>query len=225
MSAIGDRLRERAAAEQRFDDGRHLHVSEQIDSQLESLSDSELVTILKDGAQQALGVLFVRYRRLVLSISLRILRDEGEAEDIVQDVFLEISKKAKTFKSGRGTVKMWILQYAYSRSFDRRRYLALRGLNRHYSNGNGTHLPEQSVSPQALNGLTLEERGSSIRKALNDLLPRQKQVIELAYFQGFEMKEIAEQLGETLGNVRHHYYRGLKKLQQILGYDSSFAGK
>jgi RNA polymerase sigma-70 factor (ECF subfamily) len=225
MAALGNHLRERAAAEKQSGNGQHPSLHHEIASQLESLSDPELLGLLKNGDQEALGVLFVRYRRLVLSISLRTLRDEGEAEDIAQDVFLEISKKAKIFDPARGSVKMWILQHAYSRSLDRRRYLALRGLNGHCSDGNCNHLPEQTVSPYALDGLTLEERGSSIRKALEGLLPRQKQVIELAYFQGFEMKEIAEQLDETLGNVRHHYYRGLKRLQQILGYDSSFTGK
>jgi RNA polymerase sigma-70 factor, ECF subfamily len=220
MSAIGDELRGRLSAEHSEAD-RPLPTSCKTTAKLESLPDIELLALLKDGVLDALGVLFVRYRLLVLSVSLKTLHDQAEAEDVVQDVFLEISKKAKIFDPLRGTVKMWILQYAYSRSLDRRRWLALRHLNGQYSNGNGNyHVPEQTVSAQALDGLTLEERGSIIRKALDELLPRQKQVIELAYFQGFEMTEIATQMGETLGNVRNHYYRGLKKLQQILGYSN-----
>src|SRR2546430_12281252 len=95
-------------------------VREVADSYFTALSDSELIEHLKNGFHQALGILFLRYRRLVLAVSLRILRNNGEAEDVVQDVFLEICKKAAAFDAGRGSVKMWILQYAYSRSEERR---------------------------------------------------------------------------------------------------------
>jgi RNA polymerase sigma-70 factor, ECF subfamily len=225
MSAIGDRLRQYAGAEKQSGNGQHPTVREDLDSALESLSDTELLRLLQNGVQEALGILFVRYRRLVLSIALRTLRDEGEAEDVAQDVFLEISKKAKIFDPARGTVKMWILQYAHSRSLNRRLYLALRQRNGR-SRGNGNHpFVERAVAPQALDELTLEEHGSTIRKAMQDLLPKQKKVIGLAYFQGLLMKEIANEMGETLGNVRNHYYRGLKRLQQILSHAPASNGK
>ena len=188
-------------------------VREVADSHFTTLSDSELIEHLKSGSRQALGSLFLRYRRLVLTVSLRILRDNSEAEDIVQDVFLEICKKAAAFDSARGSVKMWILQYAYSRSLDRRRYLALR-----HANGNRYNAePSSAHNPNGPDGLTLEERGTAIRKALATLPSKQKKVLELAYFQGLLMTEIAESMSESLGNVRNQYYRGLKKLQQSLG--------
>ena len=191
---------------------------EAADSHFTAFSDSDLIEHLKGGSHQALGVLFLRYRRLVLTVSLRILRDNGEAEDIVQDVFLEICKKAAVFDPDRGTVKMWILQYAYSRSLDRRRYLALRHSNRHGWDGSAycTSL-SYTYNPYGPDGLMLEERTNAIRKALATLPVKQRKVLELAYFQGLLMAEIAENLSETLGNVRNQYYRGLKKLQDALG--------
>ena len=113
---------------------------------------------------------------------------------------------------------MWILQYAYSRSLDRRRYLTLRHPNSGDTNGNGnwTRL-SHAHDPRGLDGLTLEERGAVMRKALDTLPDKQRRVLELAYFEGLLMPEIAETIHETPGNVRNLYYRGLKKLQTVLG--------
>ncbi len=203
------------------EDSRKVFISEireMADSHFTALSDSDLIEHLKGGSRQALGILFLRYRRLVLTVSLRILRNNGEAEDVVQDVFLEICKKAAAFDSGRGSVKMWILQYAYSRSLDRRRYLALRHPDGHGANGGGYCTKHSyAYNPHGPDGLTVEERATAIRKALTNLPTKQRKVLELAYFQGLLMTEIAECMSDSLGNVRNQYYRGLKKLQDALG--------
>jgi RNA polymerase sigma-70 factor, ECF subfamily len=192
-------------------------VREVPDTHFATFTDSELIEHLKSGSRQALGTLFLRYRRLVLAIGLRILRDNSEAEDVAQDVFLEIYEKAGVFDPQRGSVKMWILQYAYSRSLDRRRYLALRRPNGPAANDNGCGTkPAYAYNPHVPDGLTLEERAAAIRKALATLPSKQRKVLELAYFQGLLMTEIAESTNETLGNVRNQYYRGLKKLQYAL---------
>ena len=78
-------------------------------------------------------------------------------------------------------------------------------------------LSSSAHNPNGPDGLTLEERGTAIRNALATLPSKQKKVLELAYFQGLLMTEIAESMSESLGNVRNQYYRGLKKLQQSLG--------
>src|SRR6516164_4553558 len=77
------------------------------------LSDESVMEQLRQGHPDALPVLFDRFYRLVLKIALRILRDKGEAEDVTQDIFLEIFNKADQFDRSRGTAKIWILQYAY----------------------------------------------------------------------------------------------------------------
>src|SRR6267143_1797862 len=109
-------------------------------TQLDSRSDAELIELFKNGSKEAMDVLYSRYRRLVLSTTLKILRNHAEAEDIVQDVFLEICKRAELFDPARGRVRLFILQYAYSRSLDRRKYLTLRYSNGHSSNGNGNKI-------------------------------------------------------------------------------------
>src|SRR5262245_22638930 len=99
---------------------------------MQDLSDEEIIAQVRQGHPDALLILFDRFHRLVLKVALRILRDPGEAEDLMQDVFFEIFNKADQFDAARGSVKTWVLQYAYHRSLNRRQYLALRNFyNRH----------------------------------------------------------------------------------------------
>src|SRR4026209_503938 len=91
-----------------------------------SLTDEDVMEQLREGHPNALPILFDRFHRLVLKIALRILRDPGEAEDVMQEIFLEIFRKAGQFDPARGSTKTWILQYAYHRSLSRRQYLGLR---------------------------------------------------------------------------------------------------
>jgi RNA polymerase sigma-70 factor (ECF subfamily) len=88
-------------------------------SDLDPASDEDLMTQVADGHRDALSVIFSRYRRLVLNVAWRILRDSGEAEDLLQSVFLEILQSANRFDPAKGSVRSWILQYAYHRSFNR----------------------------------------------------------------------------------------------------------
>ncbi len=197
------------------------------DDQLSFLSDLELIQLLKGGVNEAAAVLYSRYRRLVWSISLKILRDRAEAEDIVQDVFLEVWRRARIFDPYRGSVKMWILQYAYSRSLNRRKYLALRHLNGFGLNGDGngpgSHFKDCS-NGNGFEGLTLEERHGMVVRALEFLSPKQRQAIKLIYFEGLLMREVADQMGETIANVRHFYYRGIKKLRTVIGNPATQPG-
>ena len=81
---------------------------------------------LQDGVNDALAVLFERYQRLVFSIALKIVRDRGEAEDVTQNVFLEIYRSVAQFDPPKGTTKVWLLQYAYHRAFNRKQSLNAR---------------------------------------------------------------------------------------------------
>src|SRR5271154_3052080 len=95
-------------------------------AKLKLLSDAELMAHLQSGCNDAFAVLFDRYHRLVLSIALKIVRDPGEAEDVMQSVFLEIYRSVAQFDPTKGTTKVWILQYAYHRAINRRQHLNVR---------------------------------------------------------------------------------------------------
>lgn len=182
-------------------------------AQLVPMSDETLMAHLKEGNGDALAVLFDRYHRLVMKIAIRILRDAGEAEDLMQSVFLEVFRSAHQFDPARGTTKVWMLQCVYHRSFNRRQYLNLRGIY---------VCPEESGSmrkePAIGNSRALDvlESARAIKQALRHLNKAQRLALELAYYEGLTMHEIAERTGESFDCVRHHYYRGLEKLRSVL---------
>src|SRR5271170_7315882 len=95
-------------------------------AKLKVLSDAELMARLQSGCDDAFAVLFDRYHRLVLSIALKIVRDPGEAEDVMQNVFLDILRSVAQFDPAKGTTKVWVLQYAYHRAINRRQHLNVR---------------------------------------------------------------------------------------------------
>lgn len=182
-------------------------------AELNLLSDGELMANLQAGCNDALAILFDRYHRLVLSIALKIVRDPGEAEDVMQSVFLEILRSVAQFDGAKGTTKVWILQYAYHRSFNRRRYLNLRGI---YERPEDSVPEPRTPGPAQTKSLGVLESARLVQQALARLNKVQKKTLELAFYEGLTMREIASRSGESLDSVRHHYYRGLEKLRGIL---------
>ncbi len=184
-------------------------------ARMQNLSDEDVMKQLCQGNPKALATLFDRFYRLVLKIALRILRDPGEAEDLMQDVFFEIFNKAAQFDPAKGSAKTWILQYAYHRSLNRRQYLALRNFyDRHQITEREVF---ESNSPDtSWRGLTFREWRRVIEQGLATLNEKQRKTLELVCFQGLLLNEIAERTEESLPNVRHHYYRGLQGLRKFL---------
>ena len=178
---------------------------------LQETRDRELMKSLQEGDHDALASLFDRYYRLILSVALKILRDPAEAEDVMQEVFLEIYTKAKQFDPAKGSVTTWLLQYAYHRSLSRRQSLSLRN-EQHI--GDEVYNLNIAVSDSA--GLTPYDCAYDLRKALLTITAKQRETIELACFQGLSLAEIAERQQDSIGNVRHHYYRGIKKLREYI---------
>ena len=180
---------------------------------LVGLSDEALMGHLKVGHDDALAVLFDRYHRLVLAIAVRILKDRSDAEDLVQAVFLEIFQHSAQFDEVKGSTKMWILQYAYHRSFNRRKQLARREV--HELSLESIHAEQTPSTYQPIQVGHLES-AQEVREALGRLKKVQRKTLELAFYEGLTMSEIAEITGTTFDSVRHHYYRGLEKVRSIL---------
>lgn len=180
---------------------------------LVDLGDDELMLSLKDGCNDALAVLLDRYQRLVFYIVLRIVRDRQEAEDVVQNVFLDVFRAVQLFDPAKGTAKGWLLEYAYHRAINRRRHLTSR---KFYQQEN----IDETELPQATNcwfvRYTRCELRMLLEQALATLRDKERRVIELVSYEGLSMKEVAEKTGESLVNVRHRYYRGLRKLREFV---------
>jgi RNA polymerase sigma-70 factor, ECF subfamily len=183
--------------------------------ELKDLNDDDLMGHLQRGCHDALAVLFARYHRLVLSIALKIVHDPGEAEDVMQIVFLEIFRSAVQFDPAKGSTKVWILQYAYHRAISRKQHLNARSF---YDQTDleevETRLPTSAL---ALGRFTQHELKHLLQQGLATLSSSQKQVVELASYKGLSMEEISEKTGDSVSNVRHHYYRGLQKLRSFVG--------
>jgi RNA polymerase sigma-70 factor, ECF subfamily len=169
---------------------------------------------LQSGINDALAVLFERYHRLVFAIALKIVRDRGEAEDVTQNVFLEIYNSMAQFDPGKGTLKVWLLQYAYHRAFNRKQYLNTRSF---YNQAEIEDLGPFAAGDAFAGGKYAPgELQRLLNQGLETLGAPQKRVIQLANYEGLSMKEIADKTGDTVSNVRHHYYRGLQKLRSFI---------
>jgi RNA polymerase sigma-70 factor (ECF subfamily) len=181
---------------------------------LDKAEDEALIYLMQQGRSDALGVLFDRYGRLVFTVAKKILRNDPEAEDLTQEVFIEIYKKAGLYDASKGTVKMWLLQYAYHRSFNRRKYLALRSFYDSSPTMTLTHL-EIAAEQDGFQSLSSVEWQEQLQRGMKELKDKERQIIQLVSVDGLTMREAAERTREPYTTCRNHYYRGLKKLKDF----------
>jgi RNA polymerase sigma-70 factor (ECF subfamily) len=177
-------------------------------------SDETLLSRLSTGDGEALGLLFERFAAVVRHIGRRILRNDSEAEDLVQDLFLFIQRKCGIFDSSKSTARSWIVQMAYHRAIERRRHLTARQFYSQAEIGNdanqvvGIPTGESDYSAEAVFGR------NGLSKVLKSLTEDQRETLRLHFFEGYTLAEISKKVAQPLGNVRHHYYRGLDKLRK-----------
>ncbi len=161
--------------------------------------------------------LFRCYACLVHSVGRRILRDGGEAEDLVQEVFLYIHRKSNLYDSAKSSARSWIFQIAYTQAFLRRRQLKSFGF---YASGIADKLPE--IEQRTHLGADYDQTVEGLfgrngwRKILEALTEDQRETLRLHFFEGYTFDEIAEKLGQSYANIRNHHYRGLEKLRKHL---------
>lgn len=185
---------------------------------INELPDEHLLAQIRDGAKDALSHLFRRHARAVRNVAFRILRNEAEADDLVQDVFLFLFCKAALFDPARGSAATWIIHVTYHRAFDRRRYLN----SRHFYSSQEM---EESVPgvidrneeipayERSLEGNLGREVAAHLHEQLT---PEQLEIVHLYFFEGYSLKEIAKRTGRSLVNVRSYYYRGLERLRKFV---------
>jgi len=182
-----------------------------IDASLEAAarSDAELLGAVCADNPEALAPLFERYVRLVSGIAHRILGDRAEAEDVTQDIFLEIYRKAHLFSAERGSVRVWLLQYVYHRAIRRKATLRRRAAYR------GEQIETLDARmPDRQPRLSPDECRWILNRGLDQLSTRQRATLELTCFEDLPLRDVAERLGVSVGCTRHHYYRGLEQLRR-----------
>ena len=166
-----------------------------------------------DGA--ALAEVYDRHARAVYSIALRIVGDEADAEDIVQEVFAQVWRQASRYDATRGTVEAWLVTIARTRAIDRLRARQARpdtGAARSLSASAETSAPTADPS----DALTTARDVKRLRHALDELPIVQRLAIELAYFEGLSQSQIADRLEEPLGTIKTRIRLGLLKLRDAL---------
>ena len=180
--------------------------------QLGEFSDEQVMAHLSAGHGDAAAVLFDRYSRLVHSIASKIVREHGEAEDVTQEIFVELCKTAAQCDASKGTAKMWIIRLAYRRSLNRRRHLNFRNSHLLQDMGELENTPNaEFVEVQAM---TSHESRRLVRQMLASLDAGQRRILELVYFEGLSMRDVADRTGDSFDSVRHRYYRGMRKLRE-----------
>ena len=174
--------------------------------------DQVAIEQMTRGNQSALGELYDRHGRLIYSLALRVLRDQGDAEDVVQEVFLQAWREAARFDLTRGNVVAWLVMVTRSRAIDRLRRRQARPQLAAKSEPDG----RVDDSPRADVQMEWQSRATEVRRALETLPLLQRVAVELAFFDGLTHAEIAEQLEVPLGTVKTRVRQGLLKMRDCL---------
>jgi len=176
--------------------------------------DRDLAERLKRREPQAMADLYDRYGRLAYSLIYRIVRDTGIAEDLVQETFLRVWNRAQGFDSERGALGAWLLAVARNRAID---YIRSTGGRMSRSSFEIQETENPAVFADFEREVLNSDQVRRIRGALEKLNPNQRNVIELAYFEGLSQTEMADRMGQPLGTVKTWVRTALKSLREQLG--------
>jgi RNA polymerase sigma-70 factor (ECF subfamily) len=176
-------------------------------------SDVQLVARCAHGDEGALSELYDRFGRAAYALALRIVRDATQAEDVVQEAFLDLWRGAGRFDPARSRPASYLLTFVHRRAVD----LVRREQARPQRGGGVEAIAERAGSEDVAGSLVAREQGANVRAALAGLPGPQRQVLELAYFSGLSQSEIAERLGEPLGTVKSRTHVALARLRELLG--------
>jgi len=175
------------------------------------LTDANLLNAIARQDEQALASLYDRYRLILFGLLMRILRSREEAEDVLQEVFLQVWRRASDFDPQRGRPFTWLVTLARSRAIDRLRQLG----SRERTASSVIEFAGEGMADAAENTFRSEQR-QLVAAALTELSEEQRRALTLAYFEGLTQAEIAERLRSPLGTVKTRMRSGMIKLRELL---------
>ena len=186
------------------------------DSDYKQLRDEELMQRLLHKDKRAFEAIFDRYGDLVYSTSLRVLRDAHLAQDVSQEIFVRLWRKPESYVAERGRFLTWLISVTRNRAVDE---IRSRGRRLRHETASPEEqereFPAGEANDPALNA-QLADQARTVRAALTELPPEQRQVIELAYFGGLTQQEISDRLDQPLGTVKTRIRLGMQKLRAAL---------
>ena len=196
--------------------GAYRNMENPAESSLTPGEDELLMQKVAEGNRAAFAALYDRFSTPLYSLALKMLANEAEAQDLLQEVFLSIWNKAVTFRADRGSAFAWVVSQARNRAIDRIRSRRRRG---ELLEAHGPELePSGSVVLSSAENAELSERGRHVREAMEELSVEQRQVLRLAYFEGLTQNEISERLAEPLGTIKARAHRGMARLRATLRF-------
>lgn len=171
--------------------------------------ERQLLERIKSGDKSAFRELYSRFSQVVFNLAFRMLRSREEAEETVQEIFLQVWNKADTYDPSRSAVSTWIINIARSRAIDRLRTLGYKDKTMELDE---ERLKSGSDPFRIIEGT--EEQSKIIREALDTLPENQKAAIEMVYFEGLTHVEAAEKLNEPVGTIKTRIRLGVAKLRE-----------
>lgn len=182
---------------------------------VEQLSDEVLINAIAGGAVWAMEPLYQRYSRILYSLAYRMVADHQIAEDLLQDAFLAVWRRATSYSPQSGAVRSWLVSIMHHRTIDYLRGVRRRSVLKQATWEEVEH-DERTAFPDAWDEAWQNVQSAQVREALMKLPTEQRMVIELAYFQGWTHSEIAEGCQIPLGTVKARMRLGLTRMKRVL---------
>lgn len=182
---------------------------------IDELSDEALIKAIAGGAMWAMEPLYQRYSRILYSLAYRMVADHQIAEDLLQDAFLSVWRRATSYSPQSGAVRSWLVSIVHHRTIDYLRAVRRRSVLKE-ATWEEVDLDESVAFPDVWDEAWRSVQSSQVRAALMNIPTEQRMVIELAYFQGWTHTEIAEGCQIPLGTVKARMRLGLKRLKHAL---------
>jgi RNA polymerase sigma-70 factor, ECF subfamily len=170
-------------------------------------NDGALIAAIRSGNQDAMAQLYARYSSVVYAVALRVLGDSAAAEDLLQEIFMQLWRSPGAFDSGRGNLAPWLAVIARNRAVD-----LLRKRRPQTEITETIVSVEPDLADEAERGRTMEK----VRGVLKEMPAAQRSALEMAYFEGYSHSEIAEKTGEPLGTVKTRIRNGLMLLRKVV---------
>lgn len=180
---------------------------------LTTAADSSLVRAIAGGDQEAVAELYDRYAPMLLGLARKVVADRGDAEEVVQEAFVHAWNRARTYDGARSSVATWLVLITRSRAIDRIRNRNV--VERTHATVR-SEVREEHASAEGTARVLQGERRSRVRAELASLPTEQRDVLELAFYQGLTQREISEQTGIPLGTVKTRTLLAMKKLRTAL---------
>jgi RNA polymerase sigma-70 factor (ECF subfamily) len=184
----------------------------------DNIDDEALIMQAAQGDSASLETLYDRYAPGVMGLALRIVGDRAAAEEVVQEAFWRVWRKAESYEVGRGKAAGWLFGIARNAAIDlwRRRKNQPQPASTEEGEERLELMPDPDKNSDVPESVWIRERRQKIQAALQTLPPAQQKVIELAYFGGLTRQEIAETTGEPLGTIHTRVRLALQKLREAL---------